>query len=63
LTPGSQALAFPVGVVQRDRQETGETMDLDGRLHDLVIMTNTVEDLWKKMADMISDMDMARDGY
>jgi len=38
-------------------------MDLDGRLHDLVIMTNTVEDLWKKMADMISDMDMARDGY
>jgi len=38
-------------------------MDLDGRLHDLVIMTNTVDDLWRKMEDMISDMEIARDGY
>ena len=38
-------------------------MDLDGRLHDLVIMTNTVDDLWRKMEDMISDMEIGRDGY
>lgn len=38
-------------------------MDLDGRLHDLVILTNTVDDLWRKMEDMISDMEVGRDGY
>jgi RimJ/RimL family protein N-acetyltransferase len=38
-------------------------IDLQGRLHDLVILTNTVDDLWSKMEDMISDMEHARDGY
>jgi len=38
-------------------------MDLDGGLHDMVILTNTVDDLWKKMEDKISDMDHAPDGY
>lgn len=38
-------------------------MDLHQRLHDLVIMTNTVDDLWAKMEDMISDIGFSRDGY
>lgn len=38
-------------------------MDLEERLHDLAILTNTVDDLWHKMEDMISDMDMGPDRY
>jgi RimJ/RimL family protein N-acetyltransferase len=38
-------------------------MDLDGNLRGLVIMTNTVDDLWHKMEEMISDMEISPDGY
>ena len=32
-------------------------MDAGGKLHDLIIMTNTVDDLWAKMELLINDMD------
>jgi RimJ/RimL family protein N-acetyltransferase len=32
-------------------------IDLQEREHDLVFLTNTVEDLWRKMEDLIHDMD------
>ena len=38
-------------------------MDLDGNLHDLVVLTNTVDDLWKQMEDMISDMEITHPQY
>ena len=41
----------------------GHAMDLDGRPHDLVLLTNTVDDLWNKMETMIADMDFHPDGY
>lgn len=36
-------------------------MDLHGRMHDMLILTNTVEDLWRTMEDMISDMEIGRE--
>jgi len=41
----------------------GHALDLDGVAHDLLIFTNSVEDLWHKMEDLISDLDLVRDGY
>ncbi len=32
-------------------------MDTSGNVHDLIILTNTVDDLWAKMDNMINDMD------
>jgi len=33
-------------------------MDLDGQLHDILILTNSVDDLWRKMEDLISEMEI-----
>jgi RimJ/RimL family protein N-acetyltransferase len=38
-------------------------LDHKHRFHDLVILTNTVEDMWRQMEDMISDMEIARCRY
>jgi L-amino acid N-acyltransferase YncA len=38
-------------------------VDLHGQAHDLLILTNTVDDLWKKMEDLIQDLDFAQDAY
>lgn len=38
-------------------------MDLDSHLHDLLILTNTVEDLWAKMEELVSDDMYSRDVY
>lgn len=35
-------------------------MGARGGLHDLIIMTNTVDDLWSKMEDLMHDMDVTR---
>ena len=34
--------------------------DLHGNVHDVLILTNSVDDLWAKVEDMISSMDIAR---
>jgi L-amino acid N-acyltransferase YncA len=36
-------------------------LDLDGQLHDLLILTSSVDELWHAMEDVISAMDIARD--
>jgi len=33
-------------------------LDLDGQLHDILILTNSVDDLWRKMEDLISEMEI-----
>jgi RimJ/RimL family protein N-acetyltransferase len=38
-------------------------MGAQGGLHDLIIMTNTVDDLWNKMEDMLHDMDIRREAF
>jgi RimJ/RimL family protein N-acetyltransferase len=38
-------------------------LDLQGKAHDLLILTNTVDDLWRKMEDLISNLEFMRDGY
>jgi len=38
-------------------------MDLDNKLHDLLILTNTVEHLWNKMEDLVADLDFSKEGY
>lgn len=53
-----ERLGFRVEATLKDHAQ-----DLDNRLHDLLILTNTVDDLWRKMEDMISDLEIARDGY
>jgi RimJ/RimL family protein N-acetyltransferase len=35
-------------------------MDLTGGLHDLLILTNSVDDLWENMEELISTLDIAR---
>jgi RimJ/RimL family protein N-acetyltransferase len=35
-------------------------MDLRGQLHDLLILTNSVDDLWESMEELISTLDIAR---
>lgn len=37
--------------------------DHDGQLHDICVLTNTVDDLWRKMEDMITDMEYRPDAY
>ena len=41
----------------------GHALDAAGHTHDLLIMTNTVADLWTKMTDMIEDHEFHRDVY
>jgi len=53
-----ERLGFREGARLKDH-----AMDLHGGLHDLVILTIAVEDLWRKMEDMISDMDIGWDRY
>jgi RimJ/RimL family protein N-acetyltransferase len=36
-------------------------LDYEDRVHDLLLLTTTVEDLWGRMEDLITDLDMARD--
>ncbi len=38
---------------------TRHAVDLQGQEHDLLILTNSVEDLWRKMENLIHDMDFA----
>jgi RimJ/RimL family protein N-acetyltransferase len=38
-------------------------LDHHGRPHDLLILTNTVEDLWRKMEDLIADLEFHPDAY
>jgi RimJ/RimL family protein N-acetyltransferase len=38
----------------------GHALDLHGKVHDLVILTSAVDDLWKKMEDLIEDLEFAR---
>jgi RimJ/RimL family protein N-acetyltransferase len=38
----------------------GHAMDHQGELHDLLILTNSVDDLWRKMENLISDLEFAR---
>lgn len=38
----------------------GHALDLRGKPHDLVILTSAVDDLWKKMEDLIEDLEFAR---
>ncbi len=35
-------------------------MDLSGQLHDVLILTHTVEDLWSKMENLINDLELGR---
>jgi RimJ/RimL family protein N-acetyltransferase len=35
-------------------------VDLGGKPHDLLILTNSVEDLWRKMENLIADLEFAR---
>ncbi len=39
----------------------GHALDLNNNLHDLLILTNTVDDLWQKMEDLISDLELTRE--
>ncbi len=41
----------------------GHALAHDGKVHDLLILTNTVEDLWAKMEDLIEDLDRPPDSY
>ena len=34
-------------------------LDLDGQLHDILILTNSVDDLWRNMEELISEMEIA----
>ena len=47
-----EALGFQREAVLKDH-----VTDLRGRPHDLVIMTNYVAELWRKMEDAILDME------
>ena len=53
-----------LGFIEEARLKN-HALDIDGREHDLLILTNTVDDLWKKMEDLILDMEVARaqEGY
>jgi len=51
-----------LGFVEEARLKQ-HALSFDGHLHDIVILTNTVDDLWQKMQDLISDMEYARDTY
>ncbi len=35
----------------------GHALDLHNKPHDLLVLTSTVDDLWKKMEDLIEDLD------
>jgi RimJ/RimL family protein N-acetyltransferase len=35
-------------------------LDIHGRLHDMLLLTNSVDELWNKMEELISSMEMAR---
>jgi RimJ/RimL family protein N-acetyltransferase len=59
---GARKALERMGFVEEARLKQ-HAMDLDGKLHDVAFLTNTVDDLWKKMEDLISDMDHATDGY
>lgn len=41
----------------------GHALDLHGQSHDLLILTSAVDDLWKKMQDLIEDSEFVRDAY
>jgi RimJ/RimL family protein N-acetyltransferase len=41
----------------------GHALDLEGKPHDLLILTNTVDDLWQKMEDLVSDLEFTPEGY
>ncbi len=34
-------------------------LDLDGKLHDVLILSNSVDDLWRNMEELISEMEIA----
>lgn len=38
-------------------------LDHQGQAHDLLILTNTVEDLWHKMETFMADLEFSRDMY
>ena len=41
----------------------GHAVDLQGKPHDLLILTSAVDDLWKTMQDLIDDSEFVRDAY
>jgi RimJ/RimL family protein N-acetyltransferase len=59
---GARKALERMGFVEEARLKA-HAMDLEGTLHDVAFLTNTVDDLWKKMEDLISDMDHATDGH
>jgi RimJ/RimL family protein N-acetyltransferase len=60
--PGARRAFERLGFVEEARLKQ-HALSSDGQLHDIVILTNTVEDLWQKMEDLISDMEYSPDTY
>jgi len=59
---GARQAFVRLGFIEEARLKQ-HALSSDGQLHDIVILTNTVDDLWKKMEDLICDMEYSPDTY
>jgi len=57
---GAARTAFEHLGFREEARLKDHALDIDGRHHDLLLLTNTVEDLWRKMEEMVMDLDLGR---
>jgi len=44
---------------EREMVRKNRAKGVDGKLHDLVILSNDLESVWKRLEDNITDMDLS----
>ena len=55
-------IAFGKFGFREEARLRNHALKLDNKMHDLLILTNTVDDLWSKMENLIEDLDFFREG-